>query len=378
MTPSGERPPAPSACELCRRRSHLLSLLSARLDYCALKQGGLGEALALNDNRLIEAMAGRRGETLRVAYAQFDPDERECRTGHESVCRHQRSYPRLLPHPAGPSMLFVAGGAARLCALASAPVVAITGSARASDYGIETARAIARGLSASGVTVTSTLTDGIAAGAQAGALETGAGAIAVMGGGLDVSCRARSRSLLTRVLGAGCAISELPCGCTGRRWGNIAAERIVAGLADLTLLVEAESEPDELECIQVAQGLERLVAAVPGRVSSPLSVGPHALLRAGAPLVRDPEDVLELLGGRPAGSQGVADPAVAPARTALPPRLETILALVSSGNDTPDRLEEHFRDPGDLLLALSELEVAGLLVRGDGGRYMPRQGVDAG
>jgi len=322
-------------------------------------------------------MAGRRGETLRAAYERFDPDERGCRSGHESVCRHQRPYPRLLPHPAGPPMLFVAGGAARLCALTSGPVVAITGSARASDYGIETARAIARGLSASGVTVTSTLTDGIAAGAQAGALEAGAGVVAVMGGGLDVSCRARRRSHLAALLGAGCAVSELPCGCTGRRWGNIAAERIVAGLADLTLLIEAESEPAELESIQVAQGLERVVAAVPGRVSSPLSFGPHALLSAGAPLVRGAEDVLGLLGSPRTASPGVADPTAKRAQPALAPRLKAILALVSSGNDTPDRLEEHVRDPGELLLALSELEVMGRLTRGDGGRYMPRQGIDA-
>ena len=84
------------------------------------------------------------------------------------------------------------------------------GSRRASDYGIEIARSLARGLAASGVSVAASLTDGIAAAAHAGALEAGAGSIAVMGGGLGVACPPRRRSLYQRILHAGCAVSELP------------------------------------------------------------------------------------------------------------------------------------------------------------------------
>ncbi len=371
MKPPRSGRPAPAACDHCRRRSRLLSLLSARLDYCALKQGRLGEALALSDDALMDAMGGGRRDALRAAYAHFDPEEQECRCGHESVCRHTYTYPRLLPCPGGPPMLFVAGGADRLAELTRAPVVAIAGSARASDYGIEMAKAIARGLTASGVTVTSSLIDGIAGGAQAGAQEAGGRAVAVMGGGLDASCPARLRGLYARVQSSGCAVSELPCRCSGRRWGKIAAERTVAGLADLTVLVESASDPVELTSVQTAGALDRTVAAVPGRVTSPLSIGPHALLSAGAPLVRGAEDVLELLGDAPSVS-GAATTAP-PARAELSPRLREILSLVSSGSDTPDRLDEHVGDPGDLLMALSELELMGLLARGDGGRYIPRE-----
>ena len=376
MTPACGQPQLRTACDRCRRRSRLLSLLSARLDYCALKQGRLGETLALDDDAMMDAMGGRRAEALRAAYARFDPDHEPCQSGHESVCRHDGSYPPLLPHPGGPAMLFVAGGADRLCALTSVPVVAIVGSARASDYGIEVSRAIARGVSSSGVTVTSVLTDGVAAGAQAGALEGGGRALAVLGGGLDVGCPARRRSLLKRLLRSGCAVSELPCDCSGRRWGNIAAERIVAGLADLTVLVESDSDPAGVTCIGAAQALDRTVAAVPGRVTSPLADGPHALLRRGAPLVRTAGDVLELLGAPPAPSPSGAGVTRRAGRE-LSPRLGALLALVSSGSDTPDRLYEHGGDPGDLLLGLSELELLGLLVRGDGGRYVPRGDLNA-
>jgi DNA processing protein len=356
----------------CRRRSRLLSLLSARFDYCALKQGRLNDALALDDDALMAAMGGGRADALRAAYAEFDPAEPACRSGHDSVCRHDRSYPPLLPHPSGPAMLFVAGGADRLATLTRAPVVAIAGARRASDYGIEIAKSIARGLAASGVTVASCLTDGIGAAAQAGALEAGGGTVAVLGGGLDVACQARRRSLLARALGSGCAVSELPCGCSGRRWGGIAAERITAGLAEITVLVESASESDAMASVHAARSLDRTVAAVPGRVTSRLSIQPHALLSAGAPLVGGAEDVLELLGDRRDLNPGAATSTTTQARLELSPRLGSILELVGSGSDTPDELEEHVRDPGDLLLALSELELMGLVARGDGGRYLPR------
>jgi DNA processing protein len=366
-----EQPERERACPSCRRRSRLLSLLSARLDYCALKQGRLGEALALDDDTLMDAMGGGRRAALRAAYGQFDPAEPVCGSRHQAVCRHDGSYPPRLPHPDGPAMLFVAGGVDRLAALARAPMVAIVGAVRASDYGIEMARTIARGLAASGVAVTSSLRDGIGAGAQAGALEAGGGAVAVLGGGLDVACQAHRRSLLARTLESGCAVSELPCGCSGRRWGGIAAERIIAGLAEITVLVESDSE--RVPSIQVAQALDRALAAVPGRVTSQLSIGPHALLSAGVPLVRGAEDVLELLGDRHDLNLGRRASRAPQARRELSARLTTVLDLVGSGSDTPDELEEHVRDPGDVLLALSELELMGLLVRGDGGRYLRRE-----
>jgi predicted Rossmann fold nucleotide-binding protein DprA/Smf involved in DNA uptake len=108
-----------------------------------------------------------------------------------------------------------------------------------------------------------------------------------------------------------------------------------------------------------------------------LSVGPHALLRTGAPLVRGAEDVLELLAG-PRMDHRASAATSQPTRPALSARLSTILELVGSGCDTPDRLEAHIQDHGDLLLGLSELELMGLLARGDAGRYITRQGMRAG
>jgi DNA processing protein len=368
MSVPGARAPAKAACERCLRRSWLLAELSARLEFCALERGRLVEVLALDDQALIAAIGGRRRDALSERYAAFEPESLECRTGHESVCRHDRAYPRLLEQPVAPAMLHVAGGVARLRELTGGPAVAIVGAERASDYGLEIARSIARGLSASGVTVVSRLADGIATAAQVGALESRQGSIAVLGGGLKAGCPARGRSLYGRVVQGGCAVAELPCLAGGRRWCKVASERIVAGLAGLTLVVEAAGDPGTMTDVMSARVLGRPVAAVPGRVTSRLSAGTHALLRCGAPLVCSAEDVLDLLGLPPA-------PATTADRLELPRRLRSVLDAVGEGSDTPDKLGSGRADPGGLLLALTELELMGLLVRGDGGRYLPCGGL---
>jgi predicted Rossmann fold nucleotide-binding protein DprA/Smf involved in DNA uptake len=106
-------------------------------------------------------------------------------------------------------------------------------------------------------------------------------------------------------------------------------------------------------------------------VTSRASSGTHALLMNGAHLVRGPADALELLHG--AGAQAPGGPADACA--GLEPRLRDTLEQVGAGRDTPDKLASAGEDAGVTLLALSELELLGLLTRGDGGRYVPRHGV---
>jgi DNA processing protein len=266
-------------------------------------------------------------------------------------------------------MLFLAGGLDRLRGLLGGGVVAIVGSAKASDYGMEMAMSLGRGLSASGVTVTAGVTDGIARAALTGAIEAGGRTVIVVGGGLEAS-PPRARALLARLAESGCAVSELPRRCPGRRWAVPAGQRTIAALAGLTIVVEAEESPRALAPARMASALGRGVAALPGRVTSPLSRGPHALLAEGASLVRGASDALELLyslGAPPFSCEK------APASFAkLEPRLQRTLDRVASGDDTPDKLADGEANPEALLLALTELELLGLLARGDGGRYLPR------
>jgi len=368
------------ACRACLRRSWLLSELGGPLDFCARDRTRLLELLALADDKLLAAVAGRRAAELRAAYEQFDTRALRQVAPVESICRHRRGYPPSLYGPAAPRMLMVLGGADRLVQLTRAPVVAIVGSRAPSDYGREMARSLARGLAASGVTVTAGLSDGIAAAAHAGALEASAAGVAVLADGLSRSCPPRRRELYARIARAGCAVSELPADCSGRRWGQRASERIVVELAQLSVTVEAERTPTDLAAAEIARTLGRPVAAVPGRVTSPLSRGTHALLLDGASLVRGARDVLELLSGIGACESAerrtsqLEDGRSTPVR--LRPQLKAVLERVGAGYDTPDKLARAGVDLADALPALSELELTGLLVRGDSGCYLPADPLD--
>jgi DNA processing protein len=382
------------ACDECLRRSWLLALLSTSLEYQARDRGRLLELLALGDGELTQAIGGRRRRELSERYARFAPRDIRWASGIQAICRHHHGYPSALAgdrpsrsastplDDGAPRMLYVAGSAQRLQALVAQPTVAIVGSRKATDYGMEMARSLARGLAASGVTVTGSLCDGIAVAALAGAVEVDGKILTVIDGGLDVGCPARRRALYGRLRKAGCAVAELPCGCGVRQWCHSARERTLAGLAELTIVVEADDDPGDLVGARVAKALGRTVAAVPGRVTSPVSRGTHALLMEGAAFVRGPGDALELLykgntSRRPGGTPAPRF-TTTPKPAELEPRLKETLEQVGAGRDTPAKLTGASKDTGERLLALSELELMGLLTRGDGGRYVPRESLAGG
>jgi DNA processing protein len=361
---------ASGACAQCLRRSWLLAELSAVLDYSCRADGRLLELLALGDEQLMLAIGGRRRAELKRRHAGFATGELRRVAGIAELCRHDRRYPRALRRNDAPPLLHVAGGVERLGRLAAGPVVAILGSRRATDYGLEMASGLARGLAASGVTVASELRDGIALASQQGALQVDGATVTAMPGGIDVAAVGRRRPLCERLRRSGCAVSELPCGAPARRWGTAAAQRTLVAMAAVTVVVEAEDSPRELAAARIAQALGRPVAAVPGRVTSPLSGGTHALLLRGARLIRGAADVLDLLYG--ARRAACAPEAAASPSAGLTPRLKATLEKVGAGMDTPGKLIGEHDDRGELLLALSELELMGLLARGHGGRYLPR------
>jgi DNA processing protein len=372
---------ASSACTPCLRRSWLLGELSGVLDCNSRDDGRLFALLALGDEELIAALGGRRREQLRRRYAGFHVQHQDA-GGVAAICRHDRRYPAGLLHPAAPAMLHTTGGLERLRALTARPVAAFLGCSRASDYGLELARGLGRGLGASGGTVVSSCGGGVARAALSGALQANGATLAVAGDGLGVAAPAPRRAWRERVEQRGCAIGELPRDVRGRRWGANAAERIVASLADVAIVVEAEESPRALAAARLARELGKTLAACPGLVSSRASAGSHALLREGARLVSDAADVLDLLYGvdAPAAAAG-GDPerrgrgwSPPPPRLPAPPRLSarlrSVLEQVGAGVDTPGKLAAGAAEGGELLQALGELESLGLLRRGDGGRYL--------
>lgn len=356
-----------TACRECERRSWLLSALSASLDYRARDRPRLVELLALEDAELICALGGTRRQDLFARHRAFEPEQTPATDPARAICRHCEAFPEsLIRHPSAPRLLHLTGGDP----LGHTPLVAIVGSRRASDYGMQMARSLARELASCGVGVVSGLGDGIAMGALGGALDGEGLALAVVGSGLGVSPPAHRQALYRRLLRSGCVVSELPHSCSGRRWGAVAAERTIAALAELTVVVEAEERAEDLAVAELARSWGGVVAAIPGRVTSVLSTGTHALLMGGAHLVRDAGDVLDLLHhpGPPTGSGTAAGSELT---AELEPRLERVLREVGTGRDTPDRLAGPGVEEAEVLLALSELELLGLLARGEGGRYVP-------
>ncbi len=352
------------ACLVCLRHAWLLGALSGRLAYCRRDPERLLRLLGLADEELVRAIGGKWRGQLLARYAQLERSQLPPTPDVQRICRHDPRYPRALAQgDDSPRMLHVAGSVARLEELLEQPAVAIVGTRRASDYGMEVAHGLARGLAASGIAVVSGLAEGIPAAAHLGALHAGAPTVTVTTGGVDVAHPASWRALHRRIAAEGCALAELPCGCAPSPWCHLARARIVTALARLVIVVEAGDHPLELLHARLAAVSGTIVAAVPGRLSAPAARGPHLLLREGALLVRDPQDALDALYGV-GGRRAVAT------RPELEPRLRAVLEQVGAGCDTVTRLAAQGAGTHETLVALAQLELSGAVARGDGGRYV--------
>lgn len=354
-----------AACEQCLRRAWLTSRLAAHLEPVRSR---ISELLALEDEALLAAVGGDRRAELAAELARFDASEyvrRARAAGLALLCRCDSRYPERLAELANaPAVLHVAGELDQLVELVASDPVAIVGARRCSPYGREVAGALGRGLAAAGVAVVSGMALGIDGAAHRGALAGGPATIAVLPSGADRAYPPSARGLYARIVSTGAAVSELAPGCSAWRWTFIARNRIIAGLAAMTVIVEAADRSGALTTASVACSLGRPLGAVPGRVTSPLSAGPHRLLAGGASLVTGAQEVLDELFG--AGTRSAA--ASAPA-AALPSDLEALRQLIGAGLEAGDALRAAGIDPGDGLAALAALELGGHIRREPGGRY---------
>ena len=175
--------------------------------------------------------------------------------------------------------------------------MAIVGARRASDYARGVAFELGRSLSACGIAVVSMLEAGVAACALAGALSARRPAVAVSAEGAADTGAGSLAWLHRRVLECGTAVSELPWAAARARWSALAAPRIVAGLAEIVIVVEAAEGSLPLFVADVAAELGRAVGAVPGRVGERGTEGSNALLRDGAHVIAGARDVLDLASG---------------------------------------------------------------------------------
>ena len=261
-------------------------------------------------------------------------------------------YPAALLQTADPPLLLYAQGRTGLLA---APSLAVVGSRNPTPQGAENARAFARHLSDAGLTVVSGLAIGIDAAAHEGALQGAASTIAVVGTGIDRVYPKRHFELAHRIAREGLVLSEYPLGTPPLAGHFPARNRVIAGLARGTLVVEAALPSGSLITARLASEAGRDVFAIPGSIHSPLSRGCHSLIKQGAKLVETANDILdELRWATPREPTVSAQPGPADA------------LLVALGHD-PVGLEALVARTGwpaaELNIRLLELELCGSVAR---------------
>ena len=353
------------ACDGCLRRSRLIAHLAPRITgMLGRRSRGAAGLLALPEEELIAAAGGTGKQAVRDRLARFDAARERAKLGEAgafAVCRHSPAYPpQLTELPDPPAALFCVGEAAALALLREEPAVAIVGTRRPSPYGTEVAYALGRGLGAAGVTVVSGLALGIDATAHRGCLDGSGVAVAVLACGPERAYPRRHRRLHEQVAERGLVLSELPPGTPAQRWSFPARNRIMAGLAGLTLVVEAAEPSGSLITADFARELGREVGAVPGRVTARMAAGTNGLLRDGAVPVTSTEDVLDELFGvgvRP----GPAGPRRAPPVGAA---LRDVLDAVEAGAGVDEIVRRTGSPAAEVRAALGRLEGEGHIVRG--------------
>ncbi|HUQ13883.1 MAG TPA: DNA-processing protein DprA [Novosphingobium sp.] len=325
-------------------------------------------------------LAGRGGAAYRAAPAERIEDEIAAvkRAGARYLFDDSPDYPPLLGElETAPPVLIVRGDGALL----DRPAVAMVGARNASAAAVKLARDIAAALSEAGQVVVSGLARGIDGAAHHGALagqngQTG-GTIGVIASGIDVAYPPEHRELQERIASEGLLIAEQPPGTEPLARHFPSRNRIIAGLAAGTLVVEAAPKSGSLITARLAGEAGREVMAIPGSPLDSRAAGCNQLIRDGAVLVQSAQDVLELVTGFAGTPRShfrdsapvpfdPVDEGLAPERKCEPADIAHLLGVAPVGVD--ELIRQSGQGAAAVQLALLELEIAGRLTRHAGGR----------
>jgi DNA processing protein len=272
------------------------------------------------------------------------------RAGVRWLPRSDPGFPPLLRAIHDPPIgLFLRGGGAS--ELLRKPGAAVVGARSCSPYGSQVARMLGRELAAAGLVVVSGLARGVDGEAHRGALEAGGLTVAVLGCGIDRDYPAAHAELARRVGEHGLVVSEYAPGVEPAPWRFPARNRIIAGLAAATVVVEARERSGALITADLALEEGREVFAVPGEITSALSAGTNGLLGLGAAPLTSSKDVLDLFDLAPTSSR----------EAQVSGQGETVLAALREGAVGADELARATGlEAATVAAALTELELAGL------------------
>ncbi len=287
------------------------------------------------------------------------------RLGVVLVALCEADYPaQLATIDDAPPLLAVRGSGAVL----DTPAVAVVGSRNASAAGVKMAERLARDLGAAGFIVVSGLARGIDAAAHRASLATGT--VAVLAGGQDRVYPPEQVPLLEALVAVGAAISEMPLGWEPRARDFPRRNRLISGLAYGVVVIEAARKSGSLITARRALEQNREVFAVPGSPLDPRAEGSNALLKQGAVLVTEAEDVIAVL--RPIIGRLQEPPAPpVPDATSCEPSADARAGIMALLGPTPVSIDDLIRlsgaAPAIVQTTLLELELAGRLDRQRGG-----------
>ncbi|MFT5483744.1 MAG: DNA processing protein [Halieaceae bacterium] len=341
---------------------HLLERFKTPIELLSSSVTDWGLAAVPED--LARAVSGWQAGSSRDPIVDFVGKQLHqlCAADDNLVCWSDPEYPeplRQIPDP--PLVIFVKGDVNVL----KESQLAVVGSRKATAAGLRTAKALAGDAANAGLIVTSGLAYGIDAAAHRGALAVGGASIAVIANGLDVCYPRAHASLASELVGRGALISEYPYGSRPHRGAFPRRNRIISGLSQGVLVVEAGLPSGSLITAQLAAEQGRDVFAVPGSIYQPGSRGCHQLLRDGAILVESFADIAEELGYLHLAMSEADTESVARVPNT---RKARVLGALGYEPCSLDELVEVLAIPtGELLATLSELELDGLIERQSGG-----------
>ena len=319
-------------------------------------------------------------ETLWQTTAQWLANAAPQGPAHAIVSLGDLRYPQALLDTEDPPLLLYLMGPASLLEHQPFPsdrCLAVVGSRNPTAQGAENARLFARALCGAGLTIVSGLALGVDAAAHEGALEaaTSAGSIAatiaVVGTGLDRVYPRKNLDLAHRIAAHGLIVSEYPLGTPPLPANFPKRNRIISGLSQGTLVVEAALASGSLITARMAAEQGREVFAIPGSIHAPQSRGCHALIRQGAKLVESAQDVLEELKIPATTVPGLPQEGVnAPGAAASDETEDPVLAALGYDPMGLDALIARTgMDASTLQVALLELELDGRVARLPGGLF---------
>jgi DNA processing protein len=212
--------------------------------------------------------------------------------GFEIITQADSAYPPLLKEiPDPPPFLYVSGSLD-----GSSKNIAVVGSRNPTAYGISATQNLCADLTAHGITIVSGMAVGIDTAAHRGALAGRGNTIAVLGSGFNKIYPSQNRSLFKRISEEGAVISEFALNTEPEAHHFPIRNRIISGMSMGTIVVEATRRSGSLITARLAADQNREVFAVPGSIQSFKSTGTHALIKQGAKLVENAQDVIEELG----------------------------------------------------------------------------------